>query len=230
MKLLKKLGLLMVVCVALVVTSSVQAGIATDLGHGWTMFVSNGMQPVDVAYVQPGNGLGIELDKTFNQGPDNSGYFSPIIIEFVKTSTDAASKIVITDEYIRNLTGVEWDAFDMQLMVNMFNPQAGFNPVTVDGDQLEDVTYSKYVGFDGKPILLSFTNGQGDGVLSGTFEDPFKPGLVVGVIEIDVNPNAPLYTRIGLKEVPVAMPEPATVMMLGLGGLAMLKKRKQKLC
>jgi len=229
-----KLGMkaVMAVCVALVAVSSVQASV-TPLGDsGWSMIVSKGMQPVDTPYIfgTTNGALSIELHKTFNVQRDSDGYFTPIVIEFMKTSANALSKISINDEYITNATGTTWDGFDMQLMVNTVNPQAGFNPVAVDGDQLENVSYSLNAGYNGEPILLKFRNGQGDGVTSA-LDDAFKPGLVVGSILIDVNPNLAVGTRIGLKEIPIAMPEPATMMMLGLGGLSLLrKKRKQNLC
>lgn len=229
----KKSGLLIAVCVAVVLTGSVQAAY-TPLGNsGWALIVNSAMQPASVAYVHEDQGaLAIALNKTFDRPLNELGFFSPLTIEFMKISANATSNIIIDSEYVVNATGVEWSGFDMQLMVNMNNPQAGFNPVTVDGGLLENVSYSNLMGYNSQPILLSFHNSQGNGVLSGIpgDDDAFLPGLVVGSIQINFNPNLAVGSRVALMEIPTVMPEPATVMMLGLGGLAILKKRKQNLC
>lgn len=241
MDFVKKQGLMLVICIALLIASSVQASymplIDTSTGQdsGWAMVLSSKMEPVVTAvsvYGITDDAVTIEIHKTFNKPIDENGYFSPIIVEFMKTSADATSQIVINDEYIQNDTGSEWSDFHMQLMVSMANPQAGFNPNVIDGDQLEAVSYATTIGYDGLPIQLNFQNTQGGGVPSSssppTGEELFMPAFVVGTIQINVDPDMAVGTRFALKEIPTSTPEPATVMILGLGGLAVLKRKRIK--
>jgi hypothetical protein len=212
---------------------SAQANTCQLGDSGWTMVVNKNVQGVDIPYTYgvQNNALTIEIDKTFSAESYDGQYYRPTQIEFVKTSDSATSKIIINDEYIVNNSGREWGGFDMYLMVNMVNPMAGFNPnVSPSGDQLENVFFSENYGYNGMPIQLSFADNNGHGVVSLPIdENIFMPGYVVGAIEISINPDMPVGSRFGLKEIPVNQtPEPMTLALLGMGGLFLVGKNKKK--
>lgn len=197
---------------------------------GWSIVVTaesvgGGSVGVASVYGVSNDAVTIELDKTFNHRFDGQ-YYEPVSIQFLKTSADAVSNIVINDEYVINETGTEWFDFHMTL-VSAQAPMAGFNSnYSPDGHQLEDVYYSNNVGYNGLPIELNFEDTDGHGVLSGVFGyDVFQPGYDSGKIVIVTNPNMQIGDSFVLREVPT--PEPMTVFLLGMGGLAILKKKKR---
>jgi hypothetical protein len=197
---------------------------------GWAMVTSSSMQGVKspVVYGVDDDAVTIELDKTFSF--TDGEYFRPIQVEFMKTSADATSKIIINDEYIVNNTGREWTDFHMYLMVDMLNPVAGFNSAVLpDGDQLENVYYSDNYGYGGMPIQLSFEDTDGSGVpFDPPGDDVFMPGYVIGQIEIIVDPSMAVGSRFGLKEIPTnTVPEPLTLALLSLGSLCLIHKKKK---
>lgn len=200
---------------------------------GWAMIVSSRVQGVENPYVYgiENDAVTIEIDKTYSASSYDGQYFRPIQIEFLKLSADATSKIIINDEYIVNNTGLEWHGFNMYLMVDMLNPQAGFNSAVLpSGDQLENVFFSANYGYNGMPIQLNFEDTDGSGVLSAPpGDDVFMPGYVIGSIEININPNMAVGSRFGLKEIPTAhTPEPLTLGFLGIGSLFLINKKKKR--
>ncbi len=198
---------------------------------GWAIVVNpaslqNGEVAVPFIYGIVNNAVVIEIDKTFKR-PPRDGFFDPIVVEFQKLSQNAVSSIIIRDEYIVNNTQTMWDDFHISLIVDVLNPQAGFNPEFVpSGGQLESVHYSGNYGYNNLPIQLNFENMQGPGVPSSPpGEDVFWPGHNSGQIVIQINPDMVVGTRFGLKEVP-SIPEPTTIILFGgLGVIGFLKRK-----
>jgi hypothetical protein len=211
---------------------------ATDLGSsGWSMVVSSDLTrsnqiKIPRVYSEGSDYVVIELDKTFFGTTDAYGAFDPLIVEFQKTSVDAVSQIVIRDEYIVNETDKEWHDFHMFLLVNALAPEAGFDSTqTPYGDQLENVSYSDYDGYNSLPIQLNFTNSSGQGVLTATGDDIFRPGYRstgdYDPIVIQTDPTLAVGSRFGLKEVPTT-PEPvsALIILAGFGLLGLKNKQR----
>ena len=145
----------------------------------------------------------------------------------MKTSVDAVEDIVITHEYIVNDTSFEWLDFHMYLMVDIFNPQAGFDDNYIpDGDQFEDLHYAINYGYNSMPIQLNFEDTDANGVPPDPpGQDVFNPGLTIGQVMIATDPGMQIGTRFGLKEVPT--PEPTTLILLGMGSLIAVNRRKK---
>ncbi len=220
-----------VLCVLLICAVPTEGVVIPLENSGWAMVVSPTSRGVSMPVVEwfDDNVVVIQLGKTFDRPPEN-GLLHPLIIEFQKTSADASANIVIRDEYIVNDTGVEWLDFHMYLLVDIFEPQAGFNPNFIpDGGQLEEVNYSGNYGYNGLPVQLHFIDTNGSGVpASPPGDDVFWPGYVSGQVVIATDPGMQVGARFGLKEIPT-VPEPATLLLLGMGTLMALTKRKSLL-
>jgi hypothetical protein len=237
-----KFGLL-ALYVVLVLSASVQAvsypllDPTTQVNSGWAFvarsdLVEGGQVAYPYVYGVTGDAVTIQLDKLFNRPFSQDGFNYPIIIEFEKLSSNATSKIIIRDERIINETGREWIDYHMHLMVDALNPQAGFDPNFIpDGDQLEDVSYASNYGYNGLPIQLHFTDANNSGVPSSPPAEPgenwFQPGYYSdGRIVIVTDPQIQVGEHFGLKEIPTAIPEPATLCLLGLGALSIVRRKK----
>ncbi len=226
-----------------VIVTGTAMGTLYDLGtSGWQMVVDTDLvqgNQIGVPYVysQTSDAITIELDKVFLGHPDSQGNFSPLIVEFLKKSTNATPKIIIRDEYVVNDTNTDWYDYHMFLIVNALNPGAGFDAsMTPGGNKLEQVSYSQYFGYDpgtgALPLQLNFVDTNGQGVQAEPpGDDIFKPGVdKLGnhdPIVIIVDPNLPVGARIGLKEFPTT-PEPTTlVTILAMSGLTSLKRKRK---
>lgn len=202
---------------------------------GWAMIVNPevnaGIGSVSFPFVYgiKGDSVFIELDKTFTRPFDYSNQLDPIVVEFEKKTENAVKNIVIRDEYIINNTGSEWHDYHMQLIVDLQNPIASFNPqILPSGGQFEEVAYSLYQGWSGNPIRLDFFNEDGTtGVMpSPSGVDVFRPGYIHGDIFINIDPTVEVGARFGLKQFPT-IPEPTSIALFAFGILpAMLKRKK----
>ena len=222
------------VCMMIMALTNLSGAVVVDLGDsGWAMVVSPlVLEHSDVSvpwYGIEGDTLYLELHKTFGRPLDDSEMFLPIVLEFEKISENASSTIVLTDEYIVNDSDVEWYDFHMQLMVSISEPEAGFDPQYVfDGQQLENVFYSEFVGYDGLPVKLNFLNEEGGGVPPvPPGEDIFWPGYEQGELVIVTNPEMEVGDRFALKEMP-SVPEPATLALLGGGAFCVYTRKRKK--
>lgn len=164
----------------------------------------------------------IELFKTYN-GPIEDNASESLVIEFTKVTPEAKQNIIITDEYIMNLTGHTWHDFHMAI-INPLYPKAGFDPQYVpSGDQLEDVSYSGTSGYEELPMQINFVDSDGLGVPS---DGVFWPGWEQGKIVIVTNPGMQVGESFLVKEW-ATTPEPAAVVLLGFSSISLLIKRRR---
>jgi hypothetical protein len=237
-----KFGLLVLYAV-LVLSASVQAVIyplldpETQVNSGWAFvarsdLIEGGQVAYPYVYGVTGDAVTIQLDKLFNRPFSLDGFNYPIIIEFWKLSANATSKIIIRDEYIENGTGREWTDYHMHLMVDALDPQAGFDPNFIpDGDKLENVSYALNYGYNDLPIELNFKDANDSGVPSTPPAEPgentFWLGNYGGQIVIVTDPKMQVGEHFGLKEIPTAIPEPATLVLLGTAGIWIFTRKKR---
>lgn len=229
-----KFGLLAFYAV-LVLSTAVQAVSCPLLDSGWAFVVRSdliegGQVAWPYVYGVIDDTVVIQIDKVFNRPFSQDGFNYPIIVEFEKISANATSKIIIRDEYIKNKTGREWIDYHMHLIVDTSNPQAGFDPGFIPGgDQLEDVSYALNYGYNDLPIQLHFRDTNAEGVpFSPPGENVFQPGGYYsdGWIVIVTDPQIQVGGGFGLKEIPAILPEPATIVLLGLAVAIVLRRRR----
>ena len=221
-------NILFLSCLALLAyTAIVDAEIVPLEYSGWAMITTPGSMPATVSVIEElEDTVVIELRKTFF-GLVVEGLSNSIIIEFQKISADAVPNIVIRQKLITNDTNAQWYDFHMSLLVDIFQPRAGFDPnSSPSGGQLENVSYAMNYGYKNQPIQLNFLDTDGKGVSSETGNDSFEPGAESGQITINTDPDMPVGHRFGLKEI-ASIPEPTTMVLLLGGGLITFYREKK---
>jgi len=235
------IGIMGIFVFVALVSSPLTAGLIQPLGNsGWSYEVSEAYQGnVSIAMDPGSNGdyLIIELRKEFTSPVFKLGTQGESIwVDFVKTGQNATKNIIIFDERIINRTGVVWKDFHIGLVQNSvplnregayvgFNDNVGFEKV--DGLNPFTMEYSSFDGVNGAPTWMNFTDGE---VPAGGAE------LLLGVngsannyAQIMVDTDKMLTGEIfSLKEYPT-IPEPATIGLLSIGALALIKRRKKQL-
>ena len=221
--------------VALTVVMGIVSVASADIVYeskGWRFTMPNWSLPSSGAAVvedqlgpnvqNPEDILLIELSKVFKGEPSALTGSMPSIqigITQIADDADTASQIVINDEAIMNLTSVAWTDFHMILVTA---DQVGFNTALSEGLNTEPFSSMSWGGYNsvGATELNFFDGIVGVG-------DQFSPGSLSGEIVIDVDLSSDEPVSFFLKEVPT-IPEPATMAVLGLGGLTMLLRRKRQ--
>lgn len=228
MKLYKKLTIT-IACLMLMFSLAADAQIVPlnigEQSSGWAIVMQDGT-PVDVTVNSVGvKSVNISLDKVFTGSLNYFGFFDPIVIEFMKTDENATLDIVIESERVTNNTTHIWQDYHMFLTARATEPKVSFDLQSLPyGDQLEGVQYSRYDGFEGLPVQLDFVNLEAGGVSNQPGNNIFAPGSEYGQIRI-MTFGMEVGERFALKEFPT-VPEPTTVILLGLGMVPAIIKRK----
>ena len=214
------LSLGIIACLAVPASAGV-----VDIGGGWEAVWDSSLdQYVDINPVEViGDVVFIQKSAQFTQGPVN-GVFPSIPIIFRQTAYPAATSIVIDDEIITNSTGFDWTDFHIDLL---------------DGEDVAFDPAASLASGGGGPIgwtIAPFTTAQfttdlqrldiaGGIVSDGGLWFP-GDGASDGQLWINmlVQESQP-YTVFTLKETPT--PEPATLSLLAIGGIAMMRRRRR---
>ncbi len=226
--------------VAVVLTGSLTAwaGIISEpLGNsGWSVESAGGSASVtldrDLYEEQGRRCVRIEISKDFTN-PD----LSPIYLNFFQAALDnaTANRIIIVDENIYNNTGVPWydfhwfvgytdvAHFNRELTYPAVNPnsnESGSNMLLEAGWSIDPFTTHDWPS--GQAIGAEELSAAGGTVPNHSV---FHPGLASGELVIDVNLDGDSMVHFFLKELPT-IPEPASLLLMGCGGLALLMRRK----
>jgi hypothetical protein len=157
---------------------------------------------------------------------------SPIYLNFFQAALDnaTANRIIIVDENITNLTGVPWydfhwfvgytdvAQFNRELTYPTVNPNSNEPGWSIDPFTTHDWPSGQTVGAD----ELSVAGGTVPN------NSVFHPGLVSGNLVIDINLDGDSMVHFFLKELPT-IPEPANVLLIGCGSMALLRRRRARL-
>lgn len=217
------------VLVAFLLPAPVFGGaITVPLGSsGWeaTYFEETGVTIV-VDGVDP-NSVTIQIFKDFVNGPGPGDVFPPINILFSQVADDAntVDRIILTDEAITNLTGVDWTDYHWKVL------QAGevwFNVAESDGF---DVFPFQNIDFMDPQNIFNDPNKATDVWVDGGLvpdNTSFFPGLAEGALVMDVflaGSDDPV--NFTLKQFPT-IPEPSTLAMVGAAvGLVLFRRRRR---
>ncbi len=163
----------------------------------------------------------IEISKSFVEAPEG-GVFDPITIIFQQVLPDdqTVSIIQITDESITNNTGVDWTEYHWQLL----DQAAAFDiAATEDSDfSIDPFTNMSWVAATGWSELYASALDVDGGVVAAG--ESFFPGLDSGRLYINVN-LALEDSNFGFAQNPT--PEPTTMALMGLGALAVIRRKRK---
>ncbi len=216
----------MVVCALAV---SAPAGVV-NLGAGWQASWDPALDGlVDVmATGVVGDALFIQKFADYRQEPVGEELDIPSIrIQFQQVAYPAATHIVIDDEILINNNGVVWTDFHFKLVDTtggtLFNPaqtagSGGAGPIgwTIDPFELAQFTTQQQLDVWGGDVPNGATWFPGNGASDGQ-------------LWIDVTPGPNNSGSFVLLEKPTTtgVPEPATLGLLCLGGLALVRRRRK---
>lgn len=197
------------------------------LGGGWQANVSD---PASVSIVVDLIGpdfLAIQISKDFTDPPGVGGVFPPQLIDFQQIDADAntVSRIVIVDESVTNLTGVDWTDYHWAILDGT---DAWFNVPLSQAwttDPFTSKTFSDPLNDFNDPDKATDLLADGGLVLHNS---SFFPGAAPGdgelVIDVDLGGVDPLSFT--FKQFPTPEPGTACLALLAFGGLLVTRRRR----
>ncbi len=192
---------------ALCVAQSARAEVVLDLGGGWQATIQDqSVLDLVVDYVS------LEDDLLVLQKFATFASLTQMDISFEQTADDAntVSTIVITDEFVFNNSGTDWNAFSMNV-----DGDATFDAAASASFSIDPYTDADFAG-DMKSVLFS-----GGTVADSAF---WTPGLASGGLYINVDLSGDGMAGFRLGEMPV--PAPSALIVFGLAGLARSRRRR----
>lgn len=193
------------------------ADIVIQLGMGWEAVLPDGSN-VTLTVNQSTDGiLHISKEATFRTIDPLTGAPEPVLITFRQVATDAmtASQIMIDDEMIMNLTGLNWTGYRQILALSN---NVAFDPSSTGMSVGPEFTTNTLLAANREML-----SDGGPGVANGGM---WMPGFASGGLLININlagQDTPVVFT--LKELPV-IPTPGAV-ALGAMGLAAFGRRRR---
>lgn len=199
--------------------SAAQAGIVY-LGGGWQVEWDPYYDAQNLVDINPdgvsGDGSTVFFEKIvdFRDGPDNGIFPSFALIFSIQAGYTGtiASNLVITDEVIKNNTGVDWTDFHLDLLDH---GEVTFNPTLSAGFSIAPFQNFAYSGGNAH---LDIWGGV---VANGA---TWQPGVGPGQLWIHVN-NVNAGSVFTLKETPT--PAPGAFALLGLAAMVGSRRRRR---
>lgn len=110
-----------------------------------------------------------------------------------------------------NTLDYKWGIQEVDIPNVLMDPDPGAIPIPGYSAYYADTEETKWYGYGTQPIGANWGR-----------VDVGNPGWISFHFNVDVPPSSPVF----LSVYDVCVPEPATIALLGLGGLAMLRKRR----
>ena len=197
------------------VAGSAMADHIRDLGGGWQATLLDENLDLIVDFV--GNDtLVIQKFAKFNETDPFTGMPESLSISFLQTGSDAdtVSRIVITDMFLQNNTGIEWNGFREAVLSG--------GAATINQTESADFSIDPFTTrtYNDRSTTVTFAGGTiGDG-------EVFTPGAASGglVIDIDLSDDNPV--KFVLKETPLGVPAPGAVALLLVAGGVNRRRRR----
>jgi hypothetical protein len=210
-------------------TGDVTAGTIILGNSGWSATWSSSRDPVLSMNVDFETSDAIFVEKQLSVQPGDinpAGFFDPVVIIFQQISSNPKRYIVINDEQVVNLSGVDWTGFTMTLL----GGAAKFDPVltglnTPDGFSIDPFTTGVFSAGD---TVLQVSGGTVPS--SPAPNNTWFPGAQSGALWVIGAPGvgADGLTAFSFKEQPegLVIPLPAAVLsgLTGLSGLMALRR------
>jgi hypothetical protein len=222
----KKVFILAAAMMLLATPLQSNAGVVPLGNSGWEAIWDAGLDPfVDIVVDgETSNAVFIQKFAQFLQPPGPGGIFAGLNIQFRQTRPGAVPFIVINDEVVTNSTGAAWFDFHFELIDG--------GDVTFDPARTAASGGPAPIGFSISPFTIaSYGSGNttldmaGGVVPNGGVWFPGN-GPSDGQLWINAAPTTAGPFRVfTLKERP-SIPEPASLSVLALGGLALIRRRK----
>lgn len=199
---------------------------------GWDAVITDDVNTGIVVDIVADDFVVIEIVKIFADAPLPGGQFTPNVITFRQRLDDELTfdDIRIADESIFNATGAEWTDYHWRLV----GQAAAFDRQATDAGGF---SVSPFTGKTWGPSQTGWdlnTPGAHPATLDvfgGAVADQgtFSPGRDSGPLFIDVNlsEDGPARTEFVLVQTPT--PEPGTAVVVALGGLVALFRRRRRL-
>jgi len=188
---------------------AVAGPIIKNLGGGWQVTI---LQPdrsdIDTVSVSlPNDELVISKEANFSEIDGVTGLPASINVVFEQIAPDneTVSQIKITEEFIQNNTGVDWDSFRVLLFPNA---KVEFDTLDSAGFSITPFTSRVYINQNSEVVFAGGIVPDGS---------TWNPGNASGelVIDVDLSNEAPVAFT--MKELPVPEPAGALFLVIGLG-------------
>jgi len=150
-------------------------------------------------------------------------YFAigPVDLVFDVIDSGGVTEYVVV-EGVQNNTGIDWGSYHIELG---FGNGVGFvKSASGDGLDFDAPDYDSTFDFNPLPGFFPTVNVTEDDIIAtgGVMADLAYAGDFV--FHVDVPDGITEFT---IRQSPIAVPEPATVALLGLGGVTLLRRRKK---
>ena len=177
--------------------------------------------------------VAITISKNFRIGPDPfTGLFPSIELDFMQmdgvADDDLATRIIIQSEAINNSTGRDWTDYHWTLFghgIARFNrDMTNVTTNFLENGWLIDPFVEHAWDYDDNSDVEELSVWHGVVPPGGVFIPGTGSGSLVIDVDLDV-PNRPAPAIFKFLQAPT--PEPTTICLLGLGSLAIFRKRRR---
>lgn len=199
--------------IVLAAAAGANAQVTRNLGGGWQVTIPD-IDIIDIIrddLVSSPNTLVLEKFATFKdlQALD-------LVFTQIAPNANTATRIILTDEYVFNLSGTDWTGFEITLANQVPTSSVSFNQAASATFSILPFTTTTYSGASDQ---VTYAGGV---VPDGTF---WTPGVSTGALVIDIALNPRGQTSFTLRERPI--PTPGAASLLAVAGIVAAGRRRR---